>query len=302
MLNLVKMLIADGKLPEAINALRTLSEDPQHANELIGYMARYNDLNKHIRADSLSYSEITRDKNKLTQSLLSLINEVEGKNDTLTQRITIPFLLPKYRLWIIFLSFNIIILLGMWMILRSIVGVSPPINSQEDVHNAVGEAFVKGLEWAIQMNNTELSKLKTELENCKKESRNCIPIEKIIAVRESKRVQMTRQQDSLRNIDSYQEEEKIKLLNQSHQQLIDVDLGNKQEVEFIKNEMLKLKISHSYLQFKFDSLSDQTISYKDSLIQRIKNLETTEKLLDSANKDYMRQRNSLNDTLKRALE
>ena len=73
----IKDQVAQGNLFEALTALRELAEDSQHSNKWIGLMARYSDLKEQVDADTLSYEEVSRNKNKLTQSLLAFIDDVE---------------------------------------------------------------------------------------------------------------------------------------------------------------------------------------------------------------------------------
>ncbi|MEM7368706.1 MAG: hypothetical protein AAF587_08870 [Bacteroidota bacterium] len=295
MLDSVKELITDGKLPEAFDTLRALIEDPQHANELIGYMARYNDLEKHVRANSLSHDEITRDKSKLTQSLLSLISEVEEKSSTLSFRTAVPLVLHKYRLWI-FLSLNIISLLGIWAMLRS------PLNSQEEISNSsIGQAIVIGYKKLDQDQKTELLELKNKLKECKEESRNCNSIEEEIAIKESKRIMMNLLRDSIINLDSYQEEEKIKILTQALKQITDNRLEKESERILLTKEVERLQHVELKLLYKFDSLSLKTTNYNDSVNRSLQFLETRNIELSSKYEEYKERYNNVKDSLEKVL-
>ena len=136
MLENIKILIANNKLLEAIESLQQLCKDSNYEDELISYLARYNDLHQRIRFDTLSASEVYLIKNKLAHSLLALVKEIEKDNSKL-KIISKLTLLPKKNLWLFSITLVLTgIALGVVVILSTIpeVNKTPNKDSEKEVN------------------------------------------------------------------------------------------------------------------------------------------------------------------------
>lgn len=72
-------LIAKDKIKEAIESLQQLLNGSPLLDEIILQSARYTDLKKQIRMDTLEYEKADISKNKLRLALLEMVGELEDK-------------------------------------------------------------------------------------------------------------------------------------------------------------------------------------------------------------------------------
>lgn len=72
-------LIAKDKIKEAIESLQQLLNGSPLLDEVILQSARYTDLKKQIRMDTLEYEKADISKNKLRLALLEMVGELEDK-------------------------------------------------------------------------------------------------------------------------------------------------------------------------------------------------------------------------------
>ncbi|MEL6673917.1 MAG: hypothetical protein AAFR61_17065 [Bacteroidota bacterium] len=113
MLNRVRELVAADQLQEAFDLL-TEMHHPVISDALPLLKGRYESLNKLIIEDTLSPDEVIRNKNKLRASLLTLVDEVEGKGKSPTSSFLLVSKKPPQRILLLGLIAGTIVLLGVW--------------------------------------------------------------------------------------------------------------------------------------------------------------------------------------------